>query len=228
MSEEPVGVPYGGPDIDSNVVADATAPAGEPSQESEPLRGEPAVDGPAGGKPEEGQEEQIDLLALLQEERALKEKYLAGWQRAQADLENLKKQTARERAGDRALITETLVRNMLPALDSLERAVKHAGDLGAGEAIAQGLDLVMRKFLEFLDNEGVTPISAAGEPYDPRRHEAILQVPTAEVEEGTVMQEIQRGYASKERVIRPALVAVACRAEACPPTESQEGVAGEE
>lgn len=224
MSEEPVGVPDGGPGIDSN----AAASAGEPSQEGEPLQGEPAVGRPAGGELEEGQGEQIDLSILLQEERALKEKYLAGWQRAQADLENLKKQTAREKASERILITETLVRNMLPALDSLERAVKHARELGADEAITQGLDLVMRKFLEFLENEGVTPISAAGEPYDPRRHEAILQVHTAGVEEGTVVQEIQRGYASKERVIRPALVAVACRAGARPPTESEQDVTGEE
>ncbi|MEW6226695.1 MAG: nucleotide exchange factor GrpE [Bacillota bacterium] len=222
MSEEPVGVPDGGLGIDSDAAANAAAPAGEPSQQ------EPAVGRPAGGELEEGQGEQIDLSALLQEERALKEKYLAGWQRAQADLENLKKQTAREKASERILITEALVRNMLPALDSLERAVKHARELGADEAITQGLDLVMRKFLEFLENEGVTPIPAAGEPYDPRRHEAILQVHTAGVEEGTVVQEIQRGYASRERVIRPALVAVACRAEAGPPTESEEGMAGEE
>lgn len=228
MSEEPVGVPDGGPGTDSNAAANAAASAGEPSQEGEPLRGERPVGRPAGGELEEGQEEQIDLSALLQEERALKEKYLAGWQRAQADLENLKKQTAREKANERILITEALIRNMLPALDSLERAVKHARELGTDEAITQGLDLVMRKFLEFLENEGVTPICAAGEPYDPRRHEAILQVPTEGVEEGTVVQEIQRGYASKERVIRPALVAVACRAEARPSTESQEGVAGEE
>ncbi|MEW6105813.1 MAG: nucleotide exchange factor GrpE [Bacillota bacterium] len=159
----------------------------------------------------ESAEDKVDLEALLRQETALKERYLAGWQRAQADLENLKKRVAREQAEFRMVVVEALVKDMLPALDSLERAVKHAKTSAADEGIAQGLDLVMNKFLEFLEREGIRPISAAGEPYDPMRHEAILQVPTSKVEEGTVLEEVQRGYASKDRVIRPALVTVACR-----------------
>ncbi len=188
MSEEAVGVPpEGEPQEDGRAVTEAEAP--------------------------EREGDRADLLAVIEEERALKEKYLAGWQRAQAEFENLKKQVARERAAERAQITEGLVRNMLPALDSLERAVKHARDLGASEAVTEGLDIVMRQFVQFLENEDIVPISARGEPYDPRRHEAILRVPTRDAEEGVIVQEIQRGYASRDRVIRPALVAVACRVE---------------
>jgi len=169
------------------------------------------------GEPQEGTPSQDvgngpSLEAMLKEEIALKERYLAGWQRAQADLENFKKRAAREQAELRALVVEGLVKDMLPALDSLERAIKHAKTgTAADEATARGLDLVMGKFLEFLEKEGVKPISAAGEPFDPMRHEAILRVPTDSVEEGVVLEEVQRGYASKDRVIRPALVTVACK-----------------
>ncbi|MGE5584959.1 MAG: nucleotide exchange factor GrpE [Bacillota bacterium] len=178
--------------------------------------GEPAAEQAEGTQ--EAPAAQVDLEAELRQETALKEKYLAGWQRAQADLENLKKRVAREQAEMRTVVVEAFVKSMLPALDSLERATKHARGSGADDSITQGLDLVMNKFLECLEREGITPISASGEPYDPMRHEAILRVPTAEVEEGTVLDEVQRGYASRDRVIRPALVTVACR----PASESED------
>ncbi|MCR4401800.1 MAG: nucleotide exchange factor GrpE [Firmicutes bacterium] len=163
------------------------------------------------------------LEDLLRQETALKEKFLAGWQRAQADLENFKKRVAREQADLRDAVVESVVRDMLPALDSLERAVKHAKTSAADQSIAQGLDLVMGKFLEFLSRQGIRPIPAAGEQFDPMRHEAVLRVATVEAEEGTVLEEIQRGYASERRVVRPALVTVACR----PALEGQEGAAAE-
>lgn len=186
--------------------------------EDEPREGAPDRNaGSAGNEP--------NLEALLKEETALKERYLAGWQRAQADLENFKKRVAREQAEFRASVVEGLVKDMLPALDSLERAIKHAkAGTAADEAVARGLDLVLGKFLEFLEKEGIKPISAAGEAYDPMRHEAILRVPTDAVEEGVVLEEVQRGYASKDRVIRPALVTVACR----PDRESGRGAAAAE
>ncbi len=168
-----------------------------------------------------------DLEAQLEEERALKERYLAGWQRAQADLENLKKQVARDLAFARVAMTEAFVRGMLPALDSLERACKHAREMRADEAICQGLELVMRKFLDFLASEGVEPIAAQGQAFDPRRHEAILRVPVDGVAEGTIVDEVQKGYATRERVIRPALVVVASKAESAASPEAEDAATDE-
>jgi len=200
VSEEAVRTPGGAPD-NAGAVRPET-PAENPEAQ--------AMENPAEGAAKTTRGE-ADLEALLRQETALKEKYLAGWQRAQADLENLKKRVAREQAESRTAAVEAVVRNMLPALDGLERAIKHAKASGANDGITQGLDLVMSEFLEFLEREGIRPIAAAGEPYDPARHEAVLRVPTGKVEEGTVLEEVQSGYASKHRVIRPALVTVACR-----------------
>lgn len=217
MIEEPFEGRGCAPDDDATGGKEAAPPA--PVQDAGP-GGRPSAE--AAESPDKG-ENGVALEELLRQETALKERYLAGWQRAQADLENFKKRVAREQADLRAAVVESLVKDMLPALDSLELAVKHARTSAADQSIAQGLDLVMGKFLEFLEREGIKPIPAAGEPYDPMKHEAILRVPTVQAEEGTVLEEIQRGYASARRVVRPALVTVACR----PAPESHEDAAAE-
>lgn len=133
--------------------------------------------------------------------------------RAVADLDNYKKRAAREREEAEKFAVGKLVKDLLPVLDNLDRAIEHAG--AAEGALAQGVVATRRLFEDTLAKFGVKGFSAKGQPFDPARHEAVQQVPTAEVSPGTVAHEIVRGYLLHERLLRPAMVAVAV----APPVE---------
>ncbi len=127
--------------------------------------------------------------------------------RALADLENYKKRAVREREEASLAAVGKLVKELLPALDNLDRAIEHAGP---GEsALAQGIAATRKLFLDILGKFGVEAFSALGQPFDPTRHEAVQQVATDAVPPGTVAQEVVRGYLHNGRLLRPALVAVA-------------------
>lgn len=125
--------------------------------------------------------------------------------RAAADLENYKKRAAREREEVQRFGHERLVKELLPVLDALERALAAAP---AGDAVASGVGMTRRLFEEALSRFGVKGFSARGARFDPRLHEALMTVATAEAEPGTVVDEHQRGYFLHERLIRPAAVVV--------------------
>ncbi|HEX8910395.1 MAG TPA: nucleotide exchange factor GrpE [Anaeromyxobacteraceae bacterium] len=125
--------------------------------------------------------------------------------RAAADLENYKKRAAREREEVQRFGHERLVKELLPVLDALERALAAAP---AGDAVASGVGMTRRLFEEALSRFGVKGFSARGERFDPRLHEALMTVATAEGEPGTVVDEHHRGYFLHDRLIRPAAVVV--------------------
>jgi molecular chaperone GrpE len=136
------------------------------------------------------------------------DKYL----RAQAELDNVRKRTQRELAEGLRYANEQLVRDLLPALDNLERALAAApaGD-PAVIAIREGVALTQSQVLGTLKKYGVTAVEALGRPFDPTVHEAVQRVPSGEPE-GTVVAEYQRGYMLNGRLVRPAMVAVAAPA----------------
>lgn len=131
------------------------------------------------------------------------------WVRERADAENMKKRAARERADTVKFGTEQLLKELLPVVDNLERAVEHARGGGNGAPLVEGVALVLKALLEVLERQGVTRVEAKGAPFDPTQHEAMAQVETAEHEPNTVVEEYQRGYRLHERLLRPALVTVA-------------------
>jgi molecular chaperone GrpE len=130
--------------------------------------------------------------------------------RARADLENYRKRAQREKEDLSRFANENLLREILPVVDNLERALEHArqGDGGNG-GLLQGVEMTLGQFQRVLEKFGVTPLRSVGEPFDPARHEALGQVESAECPPNTVVQELQRGYLLNDRLLRPAMVMVA-------------------
>jgi len=154
------------------------------------------------------QEEPADLdgwRARLAEEAAKAQSYLSSWQRAAADYQNLKRRMEQERSEVGRLANASLVINLLPLIDDLERALRTVDTNLAGLTWIDGIWLIYRKFQAVLENAGVKEIPAEGLPFDPNVHEAIGEAPG---EEGKVVSVVQKGYALGDRVIRPAMVIV--------------------
>ncbi len=126
--------------------------------------------------------------------------------RTAADLENFKKRAAREREEVQRFGNERVLKDLLPVLDDLERALASAPE---GDPLAKGVQLVKAGFEQALARHGVKGFSAMGQPFDPALHEALLQVPTADAAPGTVVLEHARGFTLNDRLIRPAMVGVA-------------------
>lgn len=132
--------------------------------------------------------------------------------RTTADLDNVRKRTRREIDDARTEARSKVLREMLPVIDNLERAVEHAESSQVGTGVAsliEGVKLVLRQFAQALERSDVTPVEAVGKPFDPNMHEAISQIETTEHAPGSVVQALQKGYMIGNRLLRPALVVVA-------------------
>lgn len=163
---------------------------------------------PTGGG--EGEAEQCEKLRrqLETKEFEAKENY-DRFLRQAAELENYKKRVAREKTEAIRYANESLLKDLLPVLDNLERALDYAEGGGNGKPLLEGIEMVLKNFVEILGKHGVNPISAVGEPFDPNKHEAIAQVVTQEHKPNTVVEEHHKGYSLLERLLRPAQVSVA-------------------
>ena len=104
---------------------------------------------------------------------------------------------------------EALIKDLLPVVDNLERAVAHASGSGNGKPLVEGVEMVLKGLLDVLAKHGVTQISAVGQPFDPSKHEAMAQVESESHESNSVVEELQKGYTLRDRLLRPALVSVA-------------------
>ena len=162
----------------------ASAPA-EPSAELETLR--------------------LELAAKELEAKQYYERFL----RQAAELDNFKKRAAKEREESLRYGNESLIRDLLPVLDNLERAVAYAEGGGNGRPLLDGVQMTLRSFLDVLGKHGVRQITAKGELFDPQKHEAIAQVETEELPPNRVVEEHHKGYFLLDRLLRPALVSTA-------------------
>jgi molecular chaperone GrpE len=149
------------------------------------------------------------LAAPLAEAEAKAAENLEGWQRAQAEFANYKKRVARDQEMVLADTRGRVIKRYLEVLDDLERALANRPDEGGGADWAAGVELIYRKFLGFLESEGVTRVDALGQDFDPNLHEAIAQEDNPDHDSGTVIEVLQPGYMLGERVLRPAVVKVA-------------------
>jgi molecular chaperone GrpE len=145
--------------------------------------------------------ERDDLLA---EKAELTDRLL----RRQAEFENYRRRADRERLEFLQYAGSELIRELLPVLDDLERALKTPT---SDESYARGIELIYNRFFDALKRQGLEPVEAAGKPFDPHLHEAVDRVHSAEVEDHTVLEEFQRGYNFKGKLLRPAMVKVAVR-----------------
>lgn len=139
------------------------------------------------------------------EEAAKSERYLANWQRAQADFTNLKRRAEQERGEVAKFANATLMLNLLPVLDDLDRALAAVSTQLAGLTWVDGIKLIQRKLETILEAQGLSEIEAVGQDFDPNLHEAVMY---ADGDEGKVIEEVQKGYTLHDRVLRPAMVKV--------------------
>jgi molecular chaperone GrpE len=150
-----------------------------------------------------------DLQKELEEWQAKANEYLEGWQRSRAEFANYKRRIERDQIQAQQYATGSIVRRYLDVLDDLERALKNRPQEGEGAVWAQGIELIYRKFINLLEVEGVKPMEAEGEMFDPNLHEAITNEDSPEHESGQVIEVVKQGYLLGDRVLRPALVRVA-------------------
>jgi molecular chaperone GrpE len=147
-----------------------------------------------------------DIAALQQERDELKDQLL----RSRAEFANYQKRVKQQAEADRTYAIGNLARDLLEAIDNLERATE-ALKSSASEGITAGLDMVQKQLVAILAKYGVEPIPAMGEPFDPNFHDALMQQPSAEHPEGTVVGELTKGYKIHDRVLRPSKVAVSVK-----------------
>jgi molecular chaperone GrpE len=180
-----------------------------------PPDGEERERGPA-ASPEEVLQLRQALEQKTREAGEANEKYL----RAAADFENYRKRMQRDLADFRKYANEQLALEILPVVDHLGLALKHSRESGeAVQGLQQGVELVYKQLRDVLEKFGITAFEAEGQPFDPARHDAMMQVPTDEVPENTVVQVLQEGYLYYDKVLRHAKVGVSKKPEFEPEEE---------
>jgi molecular chaperone GrpE len=154
--------------------------------------------------------------------KAQSDEYLTALQRERAEFLNYKRRTAEERERDLGLAAEGLIRKVLALADDFDRAIEARPESIATDPWFDGVAAIDRKLRTLLESEGVSPIDATpGTPFDPREHDAIANVPGTGRPEGEIVEQVRRGYRLRDRVLRPALVAVAAAPEATPATNDR-------
>jgi len=158
--------------------------------------------------PTSGRQSEIEKLKQeLAKEKARADEYYNRLVRVQADFDNFRKRTQKQKDEFWKYASEPLVTALLPVLDNFRRALETpAGD---GEKFSEGIKMIYRQLHEVLEKEGLEAIDAKGEEFDPNKHEAVMQEETNDYPDNTVIEEMLQGYFFKDKLIRPAMVKVA-------------------
>jgi len=149
-----------------------------------------------------------ELEASLKEKTKLEETYLNQLKYARADLENLQKHMKRRVDEGVAVEKEKLIMQLLPIAEELDLALEEARKTG-NSSLLEGIEMVKKKLWRVLNCEGLCPIEAAGKPFDPFMHEAVLEIETCDQPDGTVLQEVRKGFILNGKVLKPSMVKVA-------------------
>jgi molecular chaperone GrpE len=128
--------------------------------------------------------------------------------RLQADYDNFRRRTQQEKESAAKYRSQSLAESLLPALDSFERGMKIDAQSEETKSLLEGMEIVYRQLMEALDKEGIEAVDAIGQPFDPKIHQAVMQVESEDYESNVVVEEMQKGYQLKGRIIRPAMVKV--------------------
>jgi molecular chaperone GrpE len=130
------------------------------------------------------------------------------YRRLQAEFDNFRKRTEREKQELKVFGSERLLQDLLPVMDSLELALRHARETETPPALTEGVSLVQKQFAAVLERHGLTGIEALGTPFDPRYHEALIHLDSPDHDDNTVIEEHQKGYLLGNRTLRPSRVSV--------------------
>lgn len=146
-----------------------------------------------------------ELTQALNDIKTHQEQYL----RTLADMENLRKRTQRDKEELAKFANENILREILPVIDNLERAVEHAEQAESNDGLFEGVQMTLTQFSQLLSKFGVEPVEAVGQIFDPAYHQAMGQMESEEHPANTVVQQMQKGYQLNERLLRPAFVMLA-------------------
>ncbi len=168
------------------------------------------VDVPESSSEEQGAAEKMedlqDLLAKKEEElKQAQDRML----RLAAELDNTRKRLEREKSEGISYANESIMRELIPVIDNLERAIEHGEKDEANQGLLEGVRMTLKSFIDVFAKFGGNPFESIGEPFDPNRHEAVTQEESNEHPDMTVTREFQKGYTLRDRLLRPAMVGVA-------------------
>lgn len=184
---------------------DADMPAAGGEQDTVTAAVEPeGEDAGAHGKRTNIKKLQEELKAKEEEIKSLNDRLL----RTLAEFENYKKRTTKEKSELLQYANDEMSKEMLRTVDNLENAIKHARGAGQVDTIIEGIEMTLKQMLKSLERFGVVGFNSLGEKFDPNRHEAVLQVESADHEPNTIIDETQKGYFLRDRLLRPAQVTV--------------------
>jgi molecular chaperone GrpE len=156
-------------------------------------------------------DDEAEVVFSAEEVEQLKAEYEAQHDRmlrTVAEYENSKKRAEREKEEFRKYALEEVVKDLIPVIDSIERAIESTSESEDFKSLSEGVQLIHKQFLDSMERRGVTPIEAVGEPFDPTQHDAIMYIESDAVAENGVIEDFQRGYMLNDRVIRPSMVSV--------------------
>ncbi|MPM70856.1 Protein GrpE [bioreactor metagenome] len=148
------------------------------------------------------------ILASIEEKNRLLDESAERLKRLQADFDNFRRRTRQEKEELSNIVAQAIILELLPVLDNFERAIA-AGETQEVTGIKSGVEMIYRQLTGALEKNGLAPIQAVGEIFNPERHEAVMKVEDSEKEDGTIIEEFQKGYIVRGRVIRPSMVKVA-------------------
>src|SRR5688572_30566155 len=181
----------------------------EESKKSHSMSSEPTEEVIDNASRSEAEQQKLAELRdkLDAKEKEVKENY-ERYLRQVAEVDNFKKRIHREKEDAIRYANENLIKDILPVIDNLERAIAHAQGGSNGKPLVEGVELVLRGLLDVFSKHGVVQIPAVGEVFDPVKHEAMAQVESSEYQPNTIINEHHRGYLFRDRLLRPALVTV--------------------
>ena len=193
--------------MDGDRTQDKKIKTGARESEEAPRETEAAVD----QKPEDTPLEEMtkdELIQRIEAVEASSENNYDLYVRSQAEIDNLKKRYQKEQQGLVKFANESLIKQLLPVADNLEKAIAHSQNETSVDALREGVELTLKGLMDVLDKAGVETIEAVGEPFDPNFHEAVSEMADEGVEAGTVIKDLQKGYTLNQRLIRPSMVVV--------------------
>lgn len=168
------------------------------------------------GESQDQEEEEIPLTKMtkakliekIEKVQEASDKNLDLYIRSQAEIDNLKKRYQKEQQGLVKFANESLIKQLLPVVDNLEKAITHSQDEDSIEAIREGVDLTLKGLMDILQKAGVETVEAVGEQFDPNFHEAVSEMADDGIKPGAVIKDLQKGYTLHQRLIRPSMVIV--------------------
>ena len=146
------------------------------------------------------------LLRTIEEKDLAMQEMTKQYQRLQADFENFRRRSRQEKEDLSTLVAENIVLELLPVVDNFERALTSAAD--DASTVRAGVELIFKQMKSALEKLGVSIIESTGKTFDPKEHQAVMRVEDGELEDGLIVEELQKGYKVKTRVIRPSMVKV--------------------